>query len=118
MDEPGQPVNFDEWRSLARRDPEGFESARRRVLDALIAQAPEKRRRRLQAIQWRVDRVRERSANPLAACISLSDMMWESFAGENGLLDALRGGPGPAHHDSPDYQSPVVPLHKNGQRKR
>ncbi len=110
MPDPRQPRDFDEWRLLASRDPEGFEAARRRVLDAVIAQAPEARRQRLKGLQWRVDRVRERSATPLAACISLSDMMWESFAGENGLLEALRGGQGCAPQKRPSHRSEVIPI--------
>lgn len=92
MTEKKQPRDFDEWRLLALRDPEGFEQTRRKVLEAVIAQAPERNRQRLEALQWRLDRLRELSATPLAACISLSDMMWESLAGENGLLEALLGG--------------------------
>lgn len=92
MTEKKQPRDFDEWRLLALRDPEGFEQTRRKVLEAVIAHAPERNRQRLEALQWRLDRLRERSATPLAACISLSDMMWESLAGENGLLEALQGG--------------------------
>lgn len=86
-----QHLDFDEWRVLASSDPDEFEAKRRKVLDAVIARAPEKRRKRLKGLQWRVDQVRGRSSTPLAACISLSDMMWESLAGTNGLLDALRG---------------------------
>lgn len=113
-----QPRDFDEWRLLAIRDPEGFEAARRRVLDEVIAQAPENRRHRLKGLQWRVDRVRERSATPLAACISLSGMMWESLAGDNGLLDALRGEQGVGHHDPQGPHATVIPLHKESQGQR
>ncbi len=112
MFDAGQPRDFDEWRSLAKRDPEGFELARRRALDAVIAQAPESRRHRLRGLQWRVDRVRERSATPLAACISLSDMMWESFAGENGLIEALCGDHNSCRGKRNPHQRLVIPLHK------
>lgn len=88
---PVQHLDFDEWRILAISDPEGFEAMRRKVLQAAIERAPEKRRQRLQGLQWRIDQVRQRSASPMAACISLSDMMWESFAGDQGLLDILQG---------------------------
>lgn len=107
MGENRQPRDFDEWRLLAIRDPVAFEKTRREVLEAVIAQAHERNRHRLEALQWRLDRVRERSTTPLAACISLSDMMWESLAGENGLLDALQGGKVHSH------RSPVVQLHRD-----
>jgi hypothetical protein len=112
MADSRQPVDFDEWQLLASSDPEGFEAARRRLLEAAIARAPEKRRQRLQALQWRVDRVRERAATPLAACISLSDMMWEAVAGENGLLEALHGG---CHTRKPRLprRAVVIPLRRD-----
>jgi hypothetical protein len=88
---PIRHLDFDEWRTLASSDPEAFEAMRRKVLQAVIDRAPEKRRQRLQGLQWRVDQVRRRSSSPMAACISLSDMMWESFAGDKGLVEALRG---------------------------
>ncbi len=113
-----QPRDFDEWRLLAISDPEGFEAARRKVLDEVIAQAPENRRHRLKGLQWRVDRVRERSTSPLAACISLSGMMWESLAGENGLLDVLRGEQGVGHHEPKSQHSTVIQLHKEPPRQR
>jgi hypothetical protein len=88
---PKRRLDFDEWRELACADPEAFEAMRRRVLQAVIEQAPERCRRRLRGLQWQVDQVRRRSASPLDACISLSDMMWEAFAGERGLVQTLRG---------------------------
>jgi hypothetical protein len=88
---PTRHLDFDEWRHLANTNPEAFEAMRREVLQAAIERAPERRRQRLQALQWRVDQVRRRSSNPMAACISLSDMMWEAFAGDKGLLETLRG---------------------------
>jgi hypothetical protein len=106
-------LDFDEWRMLASRDPDGFEAKRRKVLESVIAQAPENRRQRLRALQWRVDQVRVRSSTPLAACISLSDMMWESFAGENGLLDALRGEPSPAPKTMGCKHAAVLQMRKN-----
>lgn len=112
MADSREPQDFDEWRLLASRDPEGFELARRRVLDVVIAQASEKRRQRLMALQWRIDRLRERSATPLAACILLSDLMWDSLTGDNGLLEAIRGDHGPSRHEPACHRSSVIPFHK------
>lgn len=81
--------NFDEWTTLARCDPASFEARRENlVCDFISAQRPD-RQERLTRLQWRIDRERERCKTPLGACIRLSDMMWESFAGEGGLADSL-----------------------------
>lgn len=87
----GDSLDFDQLRHLARKDPAAFEDRRRELIEAMIARAPERRRRRLRGLQWRIDLVRSRSSCPLEACISLSEMMWESFAGTNGLREALKG---------------------------
>ena len=67
-------LDFDTAMELARTDPEAFEQYRKDVIEALIARAPE----------------RNRAANPMSACVKLYRMMWESFAGECGLIDALQ----------------------------
>ena len=56
---------------------------------AQIARAPERNRQHLRRLQWRIDQVRARSSNPIAACVKLYRMMWESFAGECGLIDTM-----------------------------
>ena len=111
-----QHLDFDEWRVLASRDPEKFEVERRKALDAAIARAPEKRRQRLRGLQWQVDQVRGLSPNPLAACISLSDMMWEALAGDKGLLKTLRGQGRPTPM-SRDTRGPVVVSMRKDHRK-
>lgn len=116
---PRQRLDFDEWRMLASSDPEAFEALRREVLQAVIERAPEHRRRRLRGLQWRIDQVRERSASPLAACISLSDMMWEAFAGDSGLVETLRGGyhRSTAHPEKREAGSAeVITLTRRGDR--
>ena len=79
------PFDFEAWARLAREDPEAFESARRRVIEAFIDSAPAHRRRRLQGLQFRVDLERRRARTPLAACIRISGMMWDSVTGPDGL---------------------------------
>ena len=71
--------DFDVWMNLARNDPEKFEALRRQAIDRLIEAAPEDRKLHLRRLQWRVDRVRERSGTPMAATLAISRMMWESF---------------------------------------
>lgn len=83
-------VSFDEWRALAAADPEAFEARRREVIAEFIALAPRCRRTRLEQLQWRIDRERERYKDPLAACAHLSGMMWERLYGRGGLLAQIR----------------------------
>ena len=85
-------LDFDVAMELAEADPAAFEQYRKDVIEALIARAPEKNRHHLRCLQWRIDQERERASNPFAACIKLYRMMWDSFAGERGLVDALRNG--------------------------
>ena len=80
---------FDHWASLARHDPRAFEVARRELLQSLIESAPLSARRRLAGLQWQIDRERERSDNPLASCIKVSNMMWDKVLSDGGLVDKL-----------------------------
>jgi hypothetical protein len=83
-------LDFDTAMELARTDPEAFEQYRKDVIEALIARAPERNRQHLRRLQWRIEQERKRASNPLSACVKLYRMMWESFAGESGLIDALQ----------------------------
>jgi hypothetical protein len=66
---------------MARNDPEGLETLRRSLTNAVIAAAStESARRRLQGLQFRVDAERRRSTNPLVATIRISEMMCRSLA--------------------------------------
>lgn len=84
-------IDFDDWSSLARRDPKGFEARRRAVLDSFIKAQPIERRHRLYCLQWRVDRAREGASTPLLACQRLSQLMWDAFTGPEGLVQAFAG---------------------------
>ena len=81
--------SFDEWAELARSDPSAFEAHRRGVIDAFISSVPPRQRSHLRQVQWRIDVVRKRAPNPLAACRRMYEMMWESFAGDLGLSETL-----------------------------
>lgn len=83
-------LDFDTAMELARTDPEAFEQYRKDVIEALIARAPERNRQHLRRLQWRIEQERKRASNPLSACVKLYRMMWESFAGECGLIDTLQ----------------------------
>lgn len=104
---------------LAQNDPEAFERCRRHAIEALIDRAPEDHRQRLRCLQWRIDMVRERSANPMAACIGIYRMMWDSFAGDRGLIAAIqRGGAfdpeAPAHESAGTCVLPFTKPHARG----
>lgn len=81
--------DFDHWSELAEKDPDAFEERRSAVIRQTIEQAPAPMRRRLQGIQWQVDNIRERSNNPMAACLKISNLMWKSVLEKDGLLDSL-----------------------------
>lgn len=84
-----QNLEYKQWVEMAENDPELFERLRRRAIEEVIEKAPESNRQRLRCLQWRIDQERNRSKNPLGACIRISQMMWESVAGRGGLLDHL-----------------------------
>ena len=84
-----QDFPFDQWSQLAATDPAAFEAARERVLRSLIESAPATSRRRLEGLQWQIDRTRERADNPLSACIKISSLMWDKVLGEHGLVDSI-----------------------------
>ena len=72
---------FDVLVDMARNDPQGLETLRRSLTDAVIAAASnETTRRRLRGLQFRVDMERRRATTPLAATIRISEMMCQSLA--------------------------------------
>ena len=72
-------MDFEQWMDLAMNDPEQFERMRRAAIVGFLASIPSEKRLHLQRLQWRVDRVRERCATPMAATIAISEMMWDAF---------------------------------------
>ena len=84
------------------------EQYRQDVIEALIARAPERNRQHLRRLQWRIEQERKRAANPLSACVKLYRMMWESFAGECGLIDTLQNTRNSPH--SPDSLRPKAKV--------
>ena len=71
--------NFDEWLALSKSDPQSFESRRLESIEEFIKSVPEDKQHRLRCLQWKIDRVREKMPTPLAACVAISDMMWDSL---------------------------------------
>ena len=104
-------LDFDAAMELARKDPEAFEQYRKDVIEALIARAPERNQQHLRRLQWRIEQERKRASNPLSACVKLYRMMWESFAGECGLIDTLQNSRNLDHHtERLRPRAKVVPL--------
>ena len=104
---PGTRIDFDHWSALASSDPEGFETQRAELLERVIARAPAHRQRRLRGLQWKLDQVRCTAKTPMAACVRMNEMMWESVLGAGGLRDRLGlvlHGPG----DVPEPNSAAV----------
>jgi len=72
---------FDVLVDMARNDPQGLETLRRSLTNAVITAATnEASRRRLRGLQFRVDMERRRAATPLAATIRISELMCRSLA--------------------------------------
>lgn len=92
--------NFKEWAELAKTDPERFEARRNRVIKETIRRFPDDRHEMLHRLQWRVDRIRELKKTPMAACIAISGLMWESFNDlHQSYVDLANTKPG----DRPDF---------------
>lgn len=81
--------DFDEWARLARTDPFAFEARRLDTIESFLSQFPPPEQRRLRGLQFRIDMERRRARTPLAACIRISSMMWDSLLGRHGLKSAL-----------------------------
>ena len=82
--------DFEAWSKLASNDPEAFEQHREDLINQFIGELPEDKQHRMRCLQWRVDSVRRLAKTPMAACIEISKMMWDSVKGEHGLLKALQ----------------------------
>ena len=82
--------DFDHWANVAKQDPEQFEQMRLELIDELMEQVPESYKPRIQGLQWQIDQIRNQADNPMAACLSISQKMWDKVYGEKGLLVALQ----------------------------
>jgi hypothetical protein len=101
-------LEFDEAAELAKKDPEAFEEYRLNAIEALITSAPESNQQKLRRLQWRIEQERKRAPNPIAVCVKLQQMMWDSFAGDNGLIDALKALRNPGRRVSRPLQSAEI----------
>jgi len=104
--------DFDYWSTIAKEDPERFEAMRIAMVEQLIQQSPDKIKQRMTGLQWRIDQVRNRATNPMAACLLISKMMWDSVLGDHGLLTALKTPEKLLKPITHPHSSNVVPMNK------
>ena len=90
--------SFDKLRELAQNNPEELERLRIELVEQLIHEAPEPYRRKLRGLQFRIDMERRKAKSPMAACITISGMMHDSF---DKLRMALNEAAGNAPVDEP-----------------
>jgi len=79
--------DFESLKYLAEENPEALEQLRLRYCQELIDSAPERLRRKLAGLLFRIDMESRLSRNSIQRCIRLSQMMMESFTE---LQDALK----------------------------
>lgn len=103
--------DFSHWSRLARQDPPEFERQRQEAINGFIDALPEHRRLPLRRLQWRIDQVRRRAGSPMAGCLALSRMMWDSVLEEDGLLHTLRGR-APARPRRSAHQATILPFRR------
>ncbi len=97
-------VDFDQFSQLAKSNPDAFEAKRAELIEQVIQRMPAHKQHRMRCLQWKIDQVRKQAANPMAACIKLSEMMWDSLVGPGGLQEVLeRVGDG--HFEPPPSAS-------------
>ncbi len=102
-------VNFEKWMMLASSEPNSFEQLRRDKISELIESAPKRHQHRLRCLQWRIDQIREKNnSSPMAACIAISGLMWDTFGHLSELLQyqAENGLSAP----TPVMQAKILPF--------
>ncbi|NOX91742.1 MAG: DUF3135 domain-containing protein [Gammaproteobacteria bacterium] len=72
-------VDFDEMLALARTDPATFEAKRAEYIESFLTSIPAEKRTRLRGLQWQIDQTRQLARTPMASCIAISRMMWDSL---------------------------------------
>ncbi|MBL1277632.1 MAG: DUF3135 domain-containing protein [Ectothiorhodospiraceae bacterium] len=71
--------DFDELRTLAKEDPAKFESKRIEYIESFLTRIPAEKQRRLRGLQWQIDQARKLARTPMASCLSMMNMMWDSL---------------------------------------
>jgi len=82
--------DFDYWCKLAKKDPVAFEIERKKEIDNYISSLPDEDiKERISRLQWRVERERELSKNPMDSAVRLYDMMWDALSKNYAALQDL-----------------------------
>ena len=116
MDEP-EDFDFEYWADLAENDPEEFERQRKMIIDEIISSCPKESLKRMQGIQWQIDQIRDTSKNPMSACIKISQMMWDTVLGDNGLIDAIENLNRPGENPDSQNQDATILNFPNDEQK-
>ncbi len=106
--ENSKAIDFDYWRKLASGDPDAFEAARKKIVEAHIKTlGDESAQERMRRLQWRIDIERQLAKTPMEAAIRIYDMMWESVGKNFEAIQQL------AEDTSPDGDKKIgKPRHK------
>ncbi len=72
-------VNFNEMLTLAKTDPASFEVKRAEYIESFLNSVPAEKQTRLRGLQWKIDQTRQLARTPMASCIAISRMMWDSL---------------------------------------
>ena len=113
MIEPQRPCghDFDHWATLARQNPESFETERTRVIEAAIRRAPRQKQQRLRCLQWKLDQIRKTSSTPMVASLRMNRLLWEMVTGEDGLIERLNYlHAADKSRQMPRYRAEILPF--------
>ncbi len=72
--------DFESLKYMAEQDPDELERLRQRCCRELINNAPERFRRRLSGLMFRIDMESRLSRNSIQRCVRISQMMMDSFS--------------------------------------
>ena len=107
---PARP-DFDHWATLARQDPELFETELNSVIEAAIRRAPIQKQHRLRCLQWKLDQIRKTSSTPMVACLVINRLLWDAVAGKNGLVEQLNNLQTPGRQQQiPRNRAEIIPF--------
>ncbi len=106
------PQKFDELLELAQTDPQALELYRQQQIDALLNDAPQYLRSRLEGLQFQIDAQRTLHPSPMGACLKLSQMMQDSFHHLQDLLSDMANGDS-SNTETPQKNAKILPFTAN-----
>ncbi len=87
---------------LAKEAPDALEALRVREIESVINSAPHHLQPRLRGLQFQIDAKRRLSKTPMASCLEVFHMMYDSF---HDLNDALNDT---AENSRPNHKAKVL----------